>query len=116
MDELVGHRIPCGRGVETISWVSHVVPLHVSSVRVPPRGAFIGRDTTTRFSPPAELYDAPLQDPPKPRLDPVVVPLQLPERARGGLIHSEGGRPVIVCANAVASKSINHFIFLIYLV
>jgi len=98
-----------------MSWVSQVVPLHVSRVRVPPKGAFMGRDTTTRLSPPAELYDAPLQDPPNPILDPVVVPLQLPERARGGVIQSEGGRPVIVCANAVASKSMNHFIFLIYL-
>lgn len=107
MDELVGHRIPSGRGVEIMSWVSQVVPVHVSKVSVPPNGAFMGRDTTIRLSPAAELYDAPLQDPPNPILDPVVVPLQLPEIARGVLIH--------VCAKAVASKAINHFIFLIYL-
>jgi len=55
MDEFVGQRIPCGRGVDTMSSVSQVVWLHVSSVRVPPGGALIGRDTTIRFSPVAEL-------------------------------------------------------------
>ena len=55
IDELVGHRIPSGRGGEIMSWVSQVVPVHVSKVRVPPKGAFMGRDTTIRLSPPAEL-------------------------------------------------------------
>lgn len=53
--ELVGHRIPSGRGVEIISCVSQVVPVHVSNVSVPPNGAFMGRDTTIRLSPAAEL-------------------------------------------------------------
>ena len=55
MDEFVGQRVPGGRGVDTMSSVSQVVPVQVSNVRVPPSGAVMGRDTTTRFSPVAEL-------------------------------------------------------------
>jgi len=51
IDEFVGHRTPGIKGVDTTSSVSHVVPVHVSSVRVPPKGAFLGMLTISIFSP-----------------------------------------------------------------
>jgi len=55
IEEFVGHRIPADKGVETTSSVSHVVPVHVSTVNIPPGLANIGMFTISIFSPVAEL-------------------------------------------------------------
>jgi hypothetical protein len=49
--KFMGQRTPCINGGETMSSVSHVVPVQVSNVKVPPMGALLGTFTISIFSP-----------------------------------------------------------------